>query len=152
LQCSPCDFAFSTDKTLELHGDSPGTMGPEARAMYRAIELYTAENGMEPPHLLSTCRSKAKQLDMQRRWDSGDRRGLRVRPADPDSSKHVADEYGICWAFDLANSDAWLDVVGPHIVKTVPGARWGGNWLPKDSPHFDIEPSRRWISAATFKI
>ncbi len=155
MNCRPCtvdaDYVLRNDQVEPLP-TPPGTLGPDARALYRFIEIFAAEQNLEPPHLLSTCRSREEQLNLQRRWDAGDREGIRARPADPDTSKHVADEHGICHAFDLFNSDSWLRTVGQHVVKTFPGARWGGNWLPPDLPHFDVQPSRRWIRAASFKI
>jgi hypothetical protein len=129
-----------------------GVMGPEARALYRDIEIFTAEQGLEPPHLLSQCRSADLQRAMQQAWDTGRRSGLRVRPADPENSKHVADDNGICWAFDLSNDDTWLDIVGAWVTRTHPTATWGGIWLPKDRPHFQVEEHGRWISAASFRI
>ena len=139
--CRPCDGGTTTH-----------TLGPEARALYRFIEIYAAQENLEPPHILSTCRPAAQQIAMQEAWDRGDRAGLRVRPADPENSKHVPDETGICSAFDLSNNDAWLRQVGQHVLENFPGATWGGIWIPKDLPHFHVEPSRRWISAASFKI
>lgn len=129
-----------------------GTLGPDARALYRAIEVFTAQNGMEPPHILSTCRSRAHQKELQRRWDAGDRAGIAVRPADPEDSLHVPDELGICSAFDLSNNHAWLRTVGRFVIDNFPSAVWGGTFLPQDLPHFHVVPDRRWINAASFRI
>jgi len=131
---------------------APSTLGPEARMLYRHIELYAARVGIEPPTLLSQCRSADQQAAMQAAWDRGDRAGMRSRPANPENSKHVPDENGICYAFDLGNTKAWLNEVGPWVARTVPDARWGGNFLPRDEPHFDVEPQIKWSSAATFTI
>ena len=129
-----------------------GAIGPEARQLYRDIEIYAAQNGMEPPHLLSQCRSAALQRAMQLAWDTGRRTGLRVRPADPENSSHVPDAQGICWAFDLNNSDEWLKTIGRWVQRTHPNASWGGAWLPPDLPHFQINDHARWISAAAYTI
>lgn len=133
-------------------GSTNATLGPDARALYRAIEVFTAKNGMEPPHILSTCRSWAHQMELQQRWDAGDRVGIAARPADPEDSSHVPDEFGICHAFDLANNPDWLKTVGRHVLNSFPSAHWGGTFLPQDLPHFHVVPDRRWINAATFRI
>jgi hypothetical protein len=133
-------------------GTQSATMGPEIRHLYGQIELYTAQHGMEPPHLLSQCRSRDLQLAMQQAWDTGRRSGLRVRPADPENSNHIPDKMGICWAFDLSNDETWLSIVGGWVARTFPNATWGGTWLPRDTPHFQIDEHKRWRSAATFTI
>jgi hypothetical protein len=129
-----------------------GAIGPEARQLYRDIEIYAAETGLEPPHLLSQCRSASLQRAMQQAWDTGRRSGLRSRPADPENSKHVPDENGICWAFDLNNTDEWLRVVGAWVQRTHPNATWGGTWLSRDLPHFQVDVHDRWISTAHYTI
>jgi len=135
------------------HPPSGGTaIGPEARQLYRSIEVFSAQIGLEPPILLSQCRSAALQLAMQRAWDTGRRTGLRVRPADPQNSRHVPDENGICYAFDLGNSNPWLDRVGRWVVDTQPGAVWGGTWLRRDSPHFEVSEHARWVSVVNIRI
>jgi len=113
-------------------------LSPSARQLYQWIELYTAQNGLEQPKILSICRSKAHQKQLQDDWDAGKREGLRVRPAD--NSYHIPDKFGLCHAFDLANTDKWLRMVGSAVVQNVPGARWGGTWIPQDLPHFDMPP------------
>jgi len=40
------------------------------------------------PRITSGFRDPEKQAQMRARWDSGDRAGLRARPANPDTSKH----------------------------------------------------------------
>jgi len=40
------------------------------------------------PRITSGFRDPEKQANMRARWDAGDRSGLRVRPADPNNSKH----------------------------------------------------------------
>ena len=118
--------------------------------VYRWIEVYAAAQGIEPPHLLSTCRSAEKQRAMQAAWDLGNREGLKVRPATPENSLHVPDAVGICHAFDLANSEQWLRGVGPQVIRQFPDVRWGGSWLPPDYPHFDC--NQRMMEVAAIHI
>lgn len=114
-------------------------MHPKARALYRWIEAFAKQNKLEPPFPLSICRSFERQKQIQEAWDRGEREGLSVRPADPENSLHVPGPDGLCRAFDLGNNYSWLALVGPAVMKNVPGARWGGLWLPPDYPHFDVE-------------
>lgn len=132
------------------HESGQGTLGPEARQLYRSIEIFAATKGLQAPKILSSCRSLEQQRSLQRRWDAGDRLGLATRPAD--DSKHVPDELGICHAFDLAGSDAWLTMVGTFVQGSFPNAVWGGSFLPPDKNHFHVNPSAKWISAATWVI
>jgi hypothetical protein len=131
---------------------SPATLGPESRDLYRYIELLAGRLRIDPPLLLSQCRSAEKQLTMQLEWDRGNREGLATRPADPENSNHVPDEFGVCRAFDLGNSHAWLRMVGAHVSKHIPWAEWGGTWFPPDLPHFQVNETQQWRSVASFRI
>ena len=133
-------------------GAAPGTLGPEARTVYRGIELYTAERGIAPPILISSCRSPLQQLELQERWDRGDRAGLAARPAAPETSRHVPDQFGICHAFDLGNDSNWLSVVGHWVSETYKDARWGGYFFPADINHFDVTSRVKWISPASVRV
>ena len=134
-----------------LVGPGIATLSPPARRLLQTIEWYTEQNNLAFPEVLSACRTPEAQLAMQGQWDLGNRGGLRVRPVDPQNSSHVADENGLCWAFDLWPSDgdssAWFALVGAYVrssevQRAIPGASWGGAWLPKDEPHFQVEPMR----------
>jgi hypothetical protein len=123
-------------------GVGPGALAPPARALLSHIALYAAQRGLEPPKVISACRTREEQIELIRRWESGDREGIAARPAHPDNSKHISDANGMCWAFDLGNSHAWLRAVGP-VAARFPGARWGGTFIPADLPHFDMEVPMR---------
>ena len=135
-ECPPCVGSSSGAIGLE-QGD--GALAPAARDLLSQISWYAAQEGLAPPSVLSACRSRAYQLELQQRWDSGDRRGLTVRPAT--NSKHIADEDGLCWAFDLGNTHEWLRQVGP-VMARMPGVTWGGSWVPPDLPHFEVDKMR----------
>lgn len=145
-ECSPC---FGTLPGTPGFG---GTLGPGARELLRAIELKAAAEHMPDPVYLSGCRAADYQMELRRRWDSGDREGLRVRPADPENSRHVPDSRGLCWAFDLGNESSWLEIIGPWAVRNIPGAVWGGSFIPKDQPHFEFAPDRPWTKAISIRL
>jgi hypothetical protein len=115
---------------------------PEAAHLFQWIEAYAAHKKLAPPFPISICRSAETQKELQEAWDRGEREGLSARPADPETSMHVPNENGQCSAFDLGNDYKWLSEIGPAAIKNVPGARWGGLWLPPDYVHFDIQRTR----------
>jgi len=102
-----------------------------ARALYLA--WYAKQLGGVTLELESAYRSPAYQLELQRRWDSGNRAGLISRPAS--SSKHTEGR-----AFDIG-------IVGPDPSKELweglgrlgeaLGLRWGGRFPSPDPVHFD---------------
>lgn len=125
-----------------------GTLSARARQLFREIELFAASMRFPKPELLSGCRSREQQRELQRRWDAGDRAGLAVRPAD--ESLHLPDQFGVCRAFDLGGlSRQQLETVGSWVQQRFPWARWGGAWLPRDLNHFDV-PGQVWESEFTF--
>ena len=123
-------------------GQLPGLAGP-VQWLLNTLSEWAKNEQLGSPVVISTCRSAGKQAEMRARYDRGDRTGLAYRPADPKNSRHVPDETGVCWAFDLGNSDQWLRQAGAFVqtravTVAVPGARWGGVWLPPDINHFEI--------------
>ena len=152
MKTNVCGEGWIVEKSGRPLPSSTGTLGPDARSVYRDIELYSAQIGIAPPKLISTCRSAEHQRHMQIRWDAGDRVGLGARPADPENSRHVPDANGLCWAFDLGNNSEWLRLIGPWVQRTYPNARWGGSFMSSDPAHIDVTPGRNWISAATWQI
>ena len=102
-----------------------------ARALYLA--WWVKELGGVTLELNSAYRSQTYQLELQRRWDRGDRIGLTSRPAT--SSLHSSGR-----AFDVG-------IVGPDPPPAVWEAigrvgealdlRWGGRFADPDPVHFD---------------
>jgi len=134
-------------------GEARATLGPEIRQLFHWIEILARDSGLEPPILLSQCRSAAEQLAMQFEWDRGNRSGLGARPANPENSRHVPGPSGICWAFDLGNSSDWLEAVGKSVQRSFPGdVTWGGIWLPKDIQHFQVNSHKQWGVVGRMRI
>ena len=143
--CPWLDCATGTDR-FEV---GRGALAPPARKILSQLTLYAAQQGMEAPKVISACRTYDEQLELQQRWDRGDREGIHTRPANPENSRHVADESGLCWAFDVGNSHEWCKVMGPYIQRINPDAIWGGSWLTPDLPHFE---AKRWKLAAAVRL
>ena len=78
-------------------------------------------------NFISGLRSLDQQRQMQKNWDSGNRAGLAVRPAD--NSAHVTGE-----AFDISASADTLSALGQYALTQ--GAVWGGTFVPSDPGHF----------------
>lgn len=78
--------------------------------------------------IVSGRRSAARQRELQRQWDRGNRAGLKVRPAS--SSAHTRGE-----AFDVEETSALATMaqLAPYS-----GLRWGGNFREYDPVHFDM--------------
>ena len=85
---------------------------------------YCAAYGLNPK-ITSGYRDPAKQKAMQQAWDRGDRRGLRVRPAD--SSDHTRRR-----AIDIDTSDPAL---AAKIARAV-GLGAGYDFKVRDAVHF----------------
>ena len=111
-------------------------LSKEAKEILDWISDYAKQMEMDLPLVISTCRTSDQQQDLQDAWDRGEKRGLRVRPAD--NSAHIPDQRGFCRAFDLGNDDNWLQIIGPAVTRNFPWARWGGNFIPVDMNHFDV--------------
>lgn len=134
-------------------GELPGLAGP-VQWLLNTIGKWAKREGFASPLVISACRSARKQAEMRARYDRGDRTGLAYRPADPKNSRHVADETGVCWAFDLGNSAEWLQAAGVFVQSrevsvALPGARWGGVWIPPDPGHFEVQGMR---TAASIRL
>lgn len=126
-------------------------LAPPVKWLLDALRMWSHVSGREEPIVISTVRTAARQGELQRRWDAGDRRGLAVRPADPENSKHVPDENGHVWAFDLGNKRDWLEAAGAYVASPsfraqLPKVTWGGSWLVKDYGHFQIDGMREVAS------
>lgn len=122
-----------------------GTLSPYAEFILQKISEFAQFLKIAPPDPISTCRSFSDQLELQRRWDRGDREGLAARPADPENSKHTPGPDGFCRAFDLGNDRDWLKMIAPRVIAAYPGVVWGGNWIPPDYPHFQVFPPMQFI-------
>jgi len=123
-------------KIIDVRGNvHPGELSRTMGFLFDWMGEYASEYGLDPPIILSACRSLTDQRLMQREWDLGNQEGLAVRPAD--NSKHIPDEFGYCRAFDLANSEDWLNRVGRDVSYAFQSVEWGGNYLRKDIRHFE---------------
>lgn len=80
--------------------------------------------------IVSGYRSPKRQLELQNRWDSGDRVGLVARPAS--RSWHMQ---GL--AVDVNTREQGFPFFR-DIMLQLPGVRWGGNFNRKDNVHFDL--------------
>lgn len=104
-------------------------LNDQAAQLYATLAWWGEWYEIRAPRIISGYRSPRKQKALQRRWDRGDRRGLRSRPAD--RSAHTTRE-----AFDLAADDWTLAAFGSWARYL--GARWGGDFSDPDPPHFDV--------------
>lgn len=121
---------------IDERGDThPGRLSFTLVSLLSWMREVASLSGMAQPELLSACRSQEMQRKLQSLWDQGLRAGLAVRPVD--NSRHIPDEYGICRAFDLANDEQWLAVMGPVVAAKWPNVEWGGSYLPPDPRHFE---------------
>lgn len=109
------------------HGIAAGLTRKAAEA-YATVTWWGEHYGIRTPQIVSGRRSGAAQAAMRARWDSGDRRGLVVRPAL--DSAHTRGE-----AFDLQDTGG-LRTLGELARFT--GLRWGGNFTDPDPVHFDL--------------
>jgi hypothetical protein len=109
----------------EIHGLTP-------KAMYLADQViqYAKREGLKI-EFISGYRSKEYQKELQKKWDRGERTGLKVRPAD--DSAHTRGN-----AFDLSADAIALYKIGEFVVRNGLG-RWGGQFFPVDINHFDVE-------------
>lgn len=133
-------------------GPGSGALSPRGRQLLQLMEMRAAESGMAAPRVISACRSRADQMTLRQRWDSGDRRGMAYRPAHPDQSRHVPDENGICHAFDVGNTADWCDVIGKWVRANVSWATWGGEWMPPDKNHFQVDEDKPWKQVLQWRI
>tara|TARA_Y100000310_G_C20601548_1_gene773315 strand:+ start:931 stop:1374 length:444 start_codon:yes stop_codon:yes gene_type:complete len=115
--------------------DGTAMLSESMVVLFNWIGQVAERGGMAPPVMLSACRTKERQQELQNLWDTGQREGLAVRPVD--NSKHIADSFGWCRAFDLGNDLTWLQTMGPVVVAKWPNIEWGGGYLPPDYRHFE---------------
>lgn len=121
-----------TDVRGDIH---PAEMSVTMRYLFGWIGEVANRAGMAPPELLSGARTRERQQYLQQQWDRGNRAGLAVRPSS--TSKHIPDAMGHYRAFDLANTEDWLYLMGPVVVAKWPNIEWGGTYIPKDIRHFE---------------
>ena len=111
-----------------LHAQRKGLTHRAARA-YADLTYWGEHYGVRSPEIVSGARSAERQRELQRRWDSGDRRGMRGRPAD--NSKHVRGE-----AFDLRDTGQ-LHILGE--LAPYAGLQWSGTFRTPYPTHFELE-------------
>lgn len=88
------------------------------------------------PKITSGFRDPKKQRDMRAAWDRGERQGLRVRPADPDTSRHCRTTLGGSPASQAVDMPCSNDALAAQIGKAL-GLRAGYYFTPSDPGHFD---------------
>lgn len=94
-------------------------LGPSAASLYVNMSIWAWELGQHnPPEIISGRRSWEHNRRLQIQWDSGDRSGLKARPAD--RSAHLDAR-----AFDIQAPKNVLDFWG-WIAHHLDGVRWGG--------------------------
>jgi hypothetical protein len=100
--------------------------------------LYAAlwEAGLQP-RITSLFRDPNHQKAMQHAWDSGNRAGLRARPADPDTSRHCRTGW-----FSEPQAEA-IDIVSNDETKAAKIAQeiglQAGQFFTKPDPgHFQL--------------
>lgn len=102
----------------------------------RCALLYAALHyaGLKP-RITSGWRDPKKQAAMRAAWDRGERQGLRVRPADPSTSKHCLTAAGrpCSQAVDMPCDN---DELAAQIGKAL-GLRAGFYFSQPDPGHFD---------------
>lgn len=111
---------------MEAHAQAAG-LNDDAAYAYAALAWWT-EHYVPAPRIVSGRRSLERQMELQRQWDRGDRRGLKARPAT--NSAHVT---GDAWDVE---SGPGLDVMAQFAPYA--GVRWGGNFRDPDIVHFDM--------------
>lgn len=107
---------------------------------YRIAYLYLwgLQSGF-PMSITSGWRDPAHQKELQQRWDSGDRAGLKVRPAT--NSKHSTTTFfgdPDAMAVDIgAGGDQNLRILGQWATNYL-GLKWGGDFKTADLVHFYV--------------
>lgn len=114
------------------------TWGLDPTFAVRAGLLYLALHfaGLSP-RITSGFRDPRKQQAMRDAWDRGDRRGLRVRPADPKASNHCHEaRKGVpaSLAIDMPCSNEALAAQ----LATALGLRAGYYFKVSDPGHYDM--------------
>ena len=116
-------------------GAAVGNLSEGMRRFLALAKHWADEAGVQGPIVLSSCRTREQQEEMQRAWDRGDKGGLSYRPSS--DSRHIPDSFGYCHAIDLGNDSEWLKIIGREVVQRVPQITWGGVWIPPDIRHFE---------------
>lgn len=83
--------------------------------------------------ILSVFRDPKKQAELLRRWNAGDRVGIKCKPAEKSLHSEMVGGKPASRAVDLHAKDPVLYSIGVEAKKY--GIRWGGNW--GDEVHFD---------------
>lgn len=89
------------------------------------------------PYVTRIYSSRSRQMELQQKWDAGQREGLRVRPAT--TSKHIREDRGqmASDAIDMPCSDLDNDRKCAIIARDI-GLRAGEDFKVTDSGHYDV--------------
>lgn len=114
-----------------------GTWGLDPTFAVQVGLLYAALHfaGLNP-RITSGFRDPAKQRAMRAAWDAGNRVGLRVRPADPDGSRHCKTSFTGSPASLAVDMPCDNEQLAAQIAKAL-GFRAGLYFNPPDPGHYD---------------
>lgn len=145
----PKTYTFSVDEWLAKLRQYLGSWPSDAASYFKATwgcsptfavkvaTLYAALHfaGLKP-RITSGFRDPVKQKAMRDAWDRGDREGLRVRPADPDGSRHCRTTMGGAPASAAIDMPCSNEQLAAQIAKAL-GLRAGLYFTPADPGHYD---------------
>ncbi|MXZ01114.1 M15 family metallopeptidase [Candidatus Poribacteria bacterium] len=103
-------------------------LDPRFAVYVAAAQTWIQQNGGEAVRITSGYRSPARQLELQNRWDAGNRVGLVARPAD--RSWHMQ---GLAVDVDTRSPEFAFF----RSLMLYWGNRWGGQFRSSDPVHFD---------------
>jgi len=98
-------------------------------ALYHVFVYWSDYYGTELPEIISGYRTPGVQANLRRKWDLGNRTGIKVRPA-------LGGRHPKRQAFDLEDNGylPWLGSIARYY-----GYRWGGDFVNVPDPnHFFI--------------
>lgn len=114
----------------KTYGLSP-TFAVQVALLYAALHYA----GLSP-RITSGWRDPKKQQALRDAWDRGDRKGLVVRPADPDASRHCRTGLGGSPAATGVDIQCSNNFLGAQLAQAL-GLRAGQFFSTPDPGHYD---------------
>lgn len=111
-------------------------LDPKFAPYVAAAQTWIQQHGYQPVVITSGYRSPLHQLELQNRWDAGNRVGLRARPAT--YSWHMQ---GL--AVDVSTRDPSFTAFRTVMLSFDEHIRWGGDFRKSDPIHFDLPIGNR---------